>query len=123
MAGSKKTKGTAVDDPDRNEVMLVGRLAAAPESRTLPSGDELAVWRLVVRRHPRAGPPGRPGVDTVDCATFSAALRRQAARMQAGDRVEVVGALRRRFWRTPSGPASRYEVEASKVRRLRSPQR
>ena len=32
-----------------------------------------------------------------------------------GDRARVEGALRRRFFRTPGGPASRYEVE---VRRL-----
>jgi single-strand DNA-binding protein len=40
---------------------------------------------------------------------------------QAGDEVEVVGALRRRFFRTAGGPASRYEVEvrtASRVARV-----
>jgi single-strand DNA-binding protein len=34
--------------------------------------------------------------------------------------VEVSGSLRRRFWRTPAGPASRYEVEVNAIRRVRA---
>jgi len=37
---------------------------------------------------------------------------------RAGDIIEIDGALRRRFWRTPGGPVSRYEVEVRKARRL-----
>lgn len=38
--------------------------------------------------------------------------------MPKTDRVEVEGALRRRFWRSSSGLASRYEVEGIAVRRV-----
>jgi single-strand DNA-binding protein len=35
-----------------------------------------------------------------------------------GTLVEIQGALRRRFWRTPTGSVSRYEVEVISLRRL-----
>lgn len=101
----------------RNEVTLVGRLSGEPQERTLPSGDVLLSWRLVVARPP-AEVPGRATVDTLDCATFRGDCRRHAGRWTAGDTVEVTGALRRRFWRTPSGAASRVEVEVNAARRL-----
>jgi single-strand DNA-binding protein len=105
------------DSEDSNEVHLVGRLAATPEQRTLPSGDRLATWRIVVRRGGNP-PPGKPSVDTLDCAAWSASLRRRVGGWQPGDRIEVSGVLRRRFWRTVNGPASRYEVEAGTARRI-----
>lgn len=96
-----------------NEVRLRGRWTAAAE-RELPSGDVVVTARLVV---PRAG----PGVDTIDCAVWKAATRRRAMKVVAGSTVEVDGSLRRRFWRTPSGAASRYEVEVSALRRAAPP--
>jgi single-strand DNA-binding protein len=102
-----------------NEVVLVGRVAAEASGRTLPSGDELVTWRLVVDRPPADSTTGRPvTVDTVDCVAWRPALRRAAGTWAAGDVVRVEGALRRRFWRSPTGAASRYEVEARSVRRL-----
>ena len=105
----------------RNEVVLVGRVPAAPEERELPSGDRLVTWRLVVGRGPvRRPPPGvRPTtVDTLDCVAWTAAARRSAAGLRPDDVVEVRGSLRRRFWRAGAGAASRCEVEASSVRRV-----
>jgi len=98
-----------------NTVHLIGRLAAAPEVRVMPSGDQAVVWRLVVDR---AQPDARGRIDTLACIAWSAAPRRAALRWRAGDIVEVDGALRRRFWRTPTGPASRYEVEVQRARRV-----
>lgn len=97
-----------------NCVHLIGRLAAAPESRQLPSGDEVVTWRLVVDR----ADTSRGRIDTLACVAWSAATRRAALRWMPGDIVEVDGALRRRFWRTPTGAASRYEVEVQGARRL-----
>ena len=92
---------------DNNQVYLRGRLAADAQIRELPSGDEITVFRVVVER-----PPGsRARVDSLDCAASSARARRVLARAVAGDELELTGALHRRFWRGPSGPASRYEVE------------
>ena len=101
---------------DTNEVHLTGRVSGAPERRTLPSGDEVATFRLVVRRGP--GAPTRVTVDTIDIACWGGRTRRRAGTLAPDDVVEVRGSLRRRFFRTPGGPRSRYEVEASSVRRL-----
>jgi single-strand DNA-binding protein len=106
-----------------NEVLLVGRLAAEPVRRDLPSGDPLVTFRLVVGRPPgpRRGSSaaGRvPTVDTLDCAAWRKDVQRSLARMSAGDVLEVHGALRRRFWRTGGGAASRSEVEVARVRRV-----
>jgi single-strand DNA-binding protein len=107
----------SVDTVDhRNEVLLVGRLSAAPEVRVLPSGDEITTWRLVVARDEVAD--GRAGQDTLDCTAWSARARKAAAAWQAGDVVEVEGALRRRFWKTPASLASRCEIEVSRGRRV-----
>ena len=96
-----------------NTVELVGRVSGAPEARVLPSGDDLVTLRLVVAR-PSGGP-----VDTIDLACWSPAARRSANRLTDGDHVHVTGALRRRFFRTPGGAASRYEVEVTRVSRRR----
>jgi single-strand DNA-binding protein len=69
-------------------------------------------------RRPAPGGVRAPTVDTLDCAAWSAGVRRTARGLHAGDVVEVTGALRKRFWRTGSGPSSRTEVEVRRVRRL-----
>jgi single-strand DNA-binding protein len=104
-----------------NEVRLVGRLAAAPEIRELPSGAVVVTFRLVVeRRTPRRGAPSRtPTVDTLDCAAWRKDLQRRVSAADPGEVIEVAGALRRRFWRVGPKAASRSEVEVSALRRLR----
>lgn len=101
-----------------NEVFLRGRLADGAESRTLPSGDELCVFRMTVPR-----PPGeRTRVDSIDCASSQARVRRSVLAAEPGQLLEIRGSLRRRFWRGGAGLASRYEVQvaAAKVIRRRS---
>ena len=105
----------------RNEVVLVGRVSSEPETRELPSGDQLVSWRVVVDRPaPRRPPEGRkpPTIDTVDCVAWGAGVRRTARSLAVGDVVAVQGALRRRFWRSGTGMQSRTEVEVETVRRL-----
>jgi single-strand DNA-binding protein len=102
-----------------NVVALTGRLTAAPEERTLPSGDVIATFRLSV---PRQDTPMSRGskqtTDWVDCVAFAARCRRTVATWQVGDEVSVDGALRRRFYRTPAGASTRLEVEVLKARRV-----
>ncbi len=99
-----------------NEVFLRGVLAAPATIRVLPSGDELCTFRVTVPRP--AG--GRVRVDSIDCSTSRSTVRRAALRAQPGDRVEVTGSLRRRFWRSAGGvPASRYEVDVSAAKLTR----
>ncbi len=118
MAAERREQGAeATLAPGRNEVRLVGRLAAVALERELPSGDRLMTWRLVVRRPPSSR-SGAPTVDTIECAAYRGDVRRAAARWAADDLLEVDGALRRRFWRTGGGAASRTEVEVSAARRV-----
>lgn len=105
-----------------NEVHLVGRLSAPPIVKYLPSGAEVVQLRIVVgrpagtRSKPSVGVTRSPTVDTIDIACWSAESRRRAMSCAGTEVVDVSGALRRRFWRGPSGVASRYEVEAGKLR-------
>lgn len=103
---------------DNNSVHLTGRISAAPESRVLPSGDELVSFRLVVRRSPAARKRSRQPVDTIECTVWRAALRRSVARLEAGTEVTVTGELRRRFSRGGAGVASWVSVEVDSCRRV-----
>lgn len=95
-----------------NHCTFQGRLSGAPIERMLPSGDVIVVFRLVVPR------TNQTRVDTIDCAVSMAKLRRAVLRLGAGTELSVEGQLQRRFWRIPSGVASRYEVQASAVQRV-----
>jgi single-strand DNA-binding protein len=101
---------------DRNDVVLRGRLSAPAELRTLPSGDTLVSFRIVVRR---PGPRVRgQSADVLGCITYDRGLQRRVAAWQPGDVVEVEGALQRRFWRTGSGTASVCEVNCRRGRKV-----
>ncbi len=97
---------------------LVGRLAAMANERTMPSGDPVVGFRLVVERGAKERRPGGPRVDALECSAWTQPLRRTALRWVPGDVVEVSGRLRRRFQRSPAGPTSRWEVEVQSARRL-----
>ncbi|SDZ15047.1 single-strand DNA-binding protein [Geodermatophilus africanus] len=102
---------------DRNDVVLRGRLSAPAEVRTLPSGDTLVSFRLVVRR-PEPRVRGQ-STDTLPCITYDRALQRRVTAWRAGDVVEVEGALQRRFWRTAGGgTASVTEVNCRRGRKV-----
>ena len=112
-----------VDDPatqTRNEVLLVGRVSGEVEERTMPSGDVAVTWRVVVPRPPgrSEGERRRSSVDTLECVAYAAAPRRSALTWVEGDVVEVTGSLRRRFWRSPGGAASRTVIEVARGRRV-----
>lgn len=125
MSASTKSDSTTESeqllDEMVNEVRLVGRLSQLPEVRTLPSGDPLWTFRVVVpRRGSRHGrSTGRTQVDALECAVWGGRSRRTVASWRAGDLVEVTGALRRRFYRAGEGPVSRVEIEVGRARLIR----
>jgi single-strand DNA-binding protein len=112
---AQQKKDVAVDAAV-NEVRLVGRVSQAPEERVLPSGDVLWTFRVVVARPDSTG---RSTVDALECAAWTPRARRSVASWQADDVVEVSGAMRRRFFRTGGGAASRVEVEVGRGRLIR----
>lgn len=103
-----------------NEVHLVGRVSGGPTARELPSGDQVVQLRLVVPRPRRRGADGtgRTQVDTLDVACWTARTRGAALRLSDGQGAEVTGRLRRRFFAAHGARASRYEVEATSLRRV-----
>jgi single-strand DNA-binding protein len=129
-AATKNSSRGARTPPEAcNEVVLVGRVSAAPEQRELPSGDQLVTLRVVVDRPPQktkvkkaAEGRSRRAVDVIDVACWSRRTQRAATGLAADDGIRIEGALRRRFFGAGGGRASRYEVEASRIVRVsRSP--
>ena len=103
-----------------NEVRLLGRLAADPQLRELPSGDTVWNLRVVVERRVLPGKDKpRQRVDSLECAVWAGRLKKQVEKWEAGDVVEVSGALRRRFFRAGGATASRVEVELTGGRIIR----
>lgn len=117
-APDRATSGSSGPPPSHNVVRLIGRISADPETRVLPSGDELVSFRLVVRRSAAARRRSKQVVDTIECSVWRAALRRSVVRMSAGTEVEVGGELRRRFTSGGGGVASWVSVEVDSCRRV-----
>ena len=111
---------SGVDAGHHNCVTIVGRVSAAPDVRDLPSGDRLVTLRVVVDRPPDRGSTKRV-VDVIDVACWTKRTQRTATSLGPAETVRVEGALRRRFFATGAGRASRYEVEASRLARVRQP--
>jgi single-strand DNA-binding protein len=57
----------------------------------------------------------------IDVACWSKRTQRTATSLGPDDPVRVEGALRRRFFATATGRASRYEVEAGRLVRVSLP--
>lgn len=102
--------------PTLNEVRLIGRVSADPEERTLPSGDSIVSFRLIVPRSTAARKRSKQVVDTIECVAWTARARRSATARNAGETVEVEGALRRRFSRASGAPQSWVSVEIARCR-------
>ena len=100
-----------------NEVHLVGRLGGTVEERKLPSGTVITSFSVIVDR-PAKEIFGRTKVDTIACQTTRTAVVSRISRSDAGSTIEVIGALRRRFWRAGSALGSATEVDVSRVRIL-----
>ena len=89
-----------------NTVVLQGTLSSDPRTKTLPSGDVLVSYEVTTE--PAAGAASAP-IAWINPSRPPA--------VSAGDEVVVVGHVRRRFFRTGGGAASRTEVVASIVAR------
>ena len=115
---AKEKKSVVVKDEFEpvNEVFLVGRVTSLAVEKVLPSGDKVVEFRVVIGRAKSRG--AKKEVDSLDIAAWSAVARKAALSVKIDSWVQVTGSVRRRFWRAPSGLASRWQVEASEVVRL-----
>ena len=99
-------------DLSLNDLLLRGRVSAPATVKELPSGDKVVEFRLIVSRI------DRDGVDTLDIAAWSGKTRKTALSLKSEEWVEVSGSIHRRFWQSPSGLASRWQIEAAEISRL-----
>ena len=111
---SKKAEFSESEEVDLslNDLLLRGRVSAGATTKELPSGDKVVEFRLIVTRE------NREGVDTLDIAAWSAKSRKTALSLAPDEWVEISGAIHRRFWQSPGGLASRWQVEAIDILRL-----
>ena len=100
------------EDYSLNDVVLRGRVSQEAIEKELPSGDKVVEFRLMVTRDKQSG------VDTLDIAAWSAKSRRTALSLTPNEWVEVSGSIHRRFWSSPTGIASRWQVEALEISRI-----
>ena len=98
-----------------NSVQLVGRISSTPEEKTLPSGDVLVAFRVVVDRSAAARKHSEVTVDTFDCVVWNRSIQKTAMRKTEGETVEISGELRRRFSKGPAGLRSFVSVEVQKM--------
>ena len=99
-------------DLSLNDLLLRGRVSAPATVKELPSGDKVVEFRLIITRI------DRDGVDTLDIAAWSGKTRKTALSLKSDEWIEVSGSVHRRFWQSPAGLASRWQIEASEISRL-----
>jgi len=99
-------------DYSLNDLLLRGRVSAQATSKELPSGDKVVEFRLIVTR------AEREGVDTLEIAAWSAKSRKIALTLEGDEWVEISGSIHRRFWQSPTGVASRWQVAADEIVRI-----
>ena len=99
-------------DLSLNDLLLRGRVSAPATVKELPSGDKVVEFRLIVSRI------DRDGVDTLDIAAWSGKTRKTALSLKSDEWIEVSGSVHRRFWQSPAGLASRWQIEALEISRL-----
>ena len=111
---NSKNKESAEEkiDLSLNDLLLRGRISAPATVKELPSGDKVVEFRLIVSRI------DRDGVDTLDIAAWSGKSRKTALSLKSDEWIEVSGSVHRRFWQSPAGLASRWQIEASEICRL-----
>ena len=99
---------THLTTSDRNSVVLVGRLATAPDIRSFASGTSLARLLVTVRSNNH-----RPRTDVLPVTVWEPdGLIRNAER---GTRVSVEGTAQRRFWNDGGARRSRMEIVATAI--------
>ena len=111
-SASNKAVDEAEMDYSLNDLLLRGRVSAAAVEKELPSGDKVVEFRLIVSRDKR------DGVDTLDIGAWSAKSRRAALSLKPAEWVEVTGSIHRRFFKSATGLASRWQVEAIEIAKI-----
>ncbi len=103
-----------------NQIVLVGRIARAPEARTTENGKKIATLTLAVPRNFK-NVNGEYDTDFFDCTLWSSVAESTSEYCKTGDMVGIKGRLQSRIVESPEGTKRRKtEIIAEKVTFLTS---
>lgn len=103
-----------------NQIVLVGRIARTPETRTTESGRKMATLTLAVPRNYKNS-NGEYDTDFLDCTLWSSVAESTSEYCETGDMIGIKGRLQTRIIETPEGTKrKKTEIIAEKVTFLTS---
>ena len=107
-----------------NQIVLVGRIARTPETKTTENGRKMATLTLAVPRNYKNS-NGEYDTDFLDCTLWSSVAESTSEYCETGDMIGIKGRLQTRIIETPEGTKrKKTEIIAEKVTFLTSnPQR
>lgn len=103
-----------------NQIVLVGRIARAPETRVTESGKKYATLTLAVPRNYK-NINGEYDTDFLDCTLWSSVAESTTEYCNTGDMIGVKGRIQTRIIESPDGiKRKKTEIVAEKVTFLTS---
>lgn len=103
-----------------NQIVLVGRIARAPETRVSESGKKYATLTLAVPRNYKNS-NGEYDTDFLDCTLWSSVAESTSEYCKTGDMIGVKGRIQSRIVESPEGVRRRKtEIVAERVTFLTS---
>lgn len=103
-----------------NQIVLVGRIARAPETKVTENGKKMATLTLAVPRNYKNS-NGEYDTDFLDCTLWSAVAESTSEYCETGDMIGIKGRLQTRVVETPEGTKrKKTEIIAEKVTFLTS---
>ena len=103
-----------------NQIVLVGRIARAPETRTTDSGRKVATLTLAVPRNYKNS-NGEYDTDFLDCTLWSSVAESTSEYCDTGDMIGIKGRVQTRIVEGPDGTKrKKTEIIAEKVTFLTS---
>ena len=103
-----------------NQIVLVGRIARAPETKTSETGKKYATLTLAVPRNYKNA-NGEYDTDFLDCTLWTSVAESTSEYCKTGDMIGVKGRVQSRIVETPDGLKRRKtEIVAERVTFLTS---
>ena len=103
-----------------NQIVLVGRIARAPETKLTENGKKYATLTLAVPRNYK-NVNGEYDTDFLDCTLWSAVAESTSEYCNTGDMIGVKGRVQTRIIESPDGvKRNKTEIVAEKVTFLTS---
>ena len=103
-----------------NQIVLVGRIARAPETKITENGKKYATLTLAVPRNYK-NVNGEYDTDFLDCTLWSSVAESTSEYCQTGDMIGVKGRVQSRIIETPEGTKRRKtEIVAERITFLTS---